>query len=494
MTADAAQEPRIRRWLPKSGFARNVALLAGGTAFGQLVTVLMAPVLTRLFTPAELGVLAVYSSTIGVLGAMASLQYQQAALLPEDDTAAAGLVIVALLGSAASSALIAGIAALYGKRIALGMGAAGLAPHVWLVPLGVLAIAVYETWTHWSMRKKRFGAIAKTRLAQSLTQTGVQLATGIGRIGAVGLLAGQLLGQIVGTTSLARVAWRQERNAFRSVRLRSMLDQAKRYRRFPIYSTSSVLFAGLSGEAPVFLLAYFFGETVTGLYAISHRMLSMPVNLIAKSTSQVLFSEAPARRREGRLAELTLSLFTTLARLSLPPAVLLVLTAPELFAVVFGERWRAGGLFAQWIAPWLLLVFLAMPFMPIAAVLERQAGTMVFQALLLSVRVATLVAGGMSRDATLTVAMFSSAGAAAWFGYLVWTFSITGVRAADWLRVLISEALLAAVLGLPVLATKLLHVSSMATLGASALSAAVFLALAYKRRRLPMAREREVMG
>ncbi|MBC7345458.1 MAG: lipopolysaccharide biosynthesis protein, partial [Clostridia bacterium] len=57
----------LKALLSKSSFARNVAVLAGGTAVGQAIVVLASPILTRLYTPGDFGVLAVYSSLLGIL-------------------------------------------------------------------------------------------------------------------------------------------------------------------------------------------------------------------------------------------------------------------------------------------------------------------------------------------------------------------------------------------------------------------------------------------
>ena len=48
------------------GFVRSVLTLASGTAVAQLLLALAVPVLARLYTPAEYGVLAVYSSILTV--------------------------------------------------------------------------------------------------------------------------------------------------------------------------------------------------------------------------------------------------------------------------------------------------------------------------------------------------------------------------------------------------------------------------------------------
>jgi len=49
----------VKRFLPESAFAKNVSVLVGGTAMGQVITVLASPLLTRLYAADDFGALAV---------------------------------------------------------------------------------------------------------------------------------------------------------------------------------------------------------------------------------------------------------------------------------------------------------------------------------------------------------------------------------------------------------------------------------------------------
>jgi len=62
--------------LPRGRFARSVALLAGGTALGQAITVLVSPILKRLYTPKDSGLSRVYTSIVGIVTMIASLHHQ----------------------------------------------------------------------------------------------------------------------------------------------------------------------------------------------------------------------------------------------------------------------------------------------------------------------------------------------------------------------------------------------------------------------------------
>ena len=79
-----------------AGFVRNVATLAGGQTLAVIIPILTAPILGRLYTPAEYGVLAAYMSVAVVITTIGNWQYAQAIVFEADDEAALSLVRVCL--------------------------------------------------------------------------------------------------------------------------------------------------------------------------------------------------------------------------------------------------------------------------------------------------------------------------------------------------------------------------------------------------------------
>jgi O-antigen/teichoic acid export membrane protein len=80
---------RLLRILPKGRFARSVAVVTAGSALGQGLVVASAPLLTRLYTPVDFGVLAVYGSIVSLVAVAASLRYELAIALSRHDKAVA---------------------------------------------------------------------------------------------------------------------------------------------------------------------------------------------------------------------------------------------------------------------------------------------------------------------------------------------------------------------------------------------------------------------
>ncbi len=137
---------RLKSLLPKSSFARNVAVIAGGTAAGQSIVVLASPIITRLYTPEEFGVLAVYTSFLGILSVLASLRYELAIPLPEKDRDAASLLVLSL-GIVVFMSLFIGVGIwILGDYIIHWFNTPALHAYLWLLPLGVLMTGVYQVF------------------------------------------------------------------------------------------------------------------------------------------------------------------------------------------------------------------------------------------------------------------------------------------------------------------------------------------------------------
>ena len=67
------------------GVLHSVAKLAGGTAVSRLVVLMAAPLLTRIYTPDDFGVLAVYGSIVNIAVVLSSLRFEFAIPLPEQE-------------------------------------------------------------------------------------------------------------------------------------------------------------------------------------------------------------------------------------------------------------------------------------------------------------------------------------------------------------------------------------------------------------------------
>jgi O-antigen/teichoic acid export membrane protein len=404
MTALAWVKKKASLVLPRGRFARSITLLAGGTALGQAITVLVSPILTRLYTPEDFGVFGVYASILGIVTVVASLRYEFALPLPEDDKTAANILVlcfILLFGMTTLSWLV--IHSL-GNQIVAWANVPGLKPYLWLIPLGMLGAGTYQILNYWAVRKRDFPRIARTRLSRGVARAALQVGVGFVNSGPLGLLLGQFAGETVGSTSLGLAAWRKDRASFQAVSLQGIRLAGARYKRFPLFSSWAGLLDALGLQLPQILFAAFYGAEVAGWFALGHRVIAAPLNIVIDSVAQVYFGEAARLPRDNPKAMRSLFLKLT-GRLALTgglPVAVICALAPWFFTIVFGPGWEMAGRYVQIMGILFAVRFAVIPLSHTLNILERQDLYLIWDGTRLALVVGSLLAGKASGFSDIT--------------------------------------------------------------------------------------------
>jgi O-antigen/teichoic acid export membrane protein len=411
---------RLRSRLPRGELRRDVLTLVGAATLAQALVAASAPLITRLYSPADVGAYSVASSILSVLIVVTCLRYEWAIPLPEDDVDAANVVALCVLVAIATSLVVAVVLLIAGASILTRLGAGVLGPWAVLIAVGQLGAGVVLALTGWAIRTKKFTDIGVNRLIQSGSLVGVQVFLGLLRLGSLGMLLGSVAGSSAGIGRLGRSAWRTHFAAFKGVTWSGIRYAAGRYRRFPMFSSGSALLNALGEQAPLLLLVGIFGAAVGGQYALAVRVSALPVTLIAAAVSQVFVAETARMAREepallrGMFGRTT----RTLAISAALPFVLLAAGAPVLAGLLFGDAWREAGLFVAVLAPMFYLQLVASPTGGTLDVLERQDLHLVREVLrLLFVGGAALTAIIAHLSPLSAVGVFSIAGCLTYTAY-----------------------------------------------------------------------------
>jgi O-antigen/teichoic acid export membrane protein len=395
-----------------SRFARNVAVLASGTAAGQTLMALAYLILVRLYDPADFGLFAVFGALNMTILAVATWRYELAVVLARTEAEAVNLMAVALSLALVTSLLAGGILVAGGETLLGFVGAAELAPLVWLLPLASISGSTAMVFGNFGNRGRDYALLSWSQIWRSGGVAGAQVVFGLLRLGVPGLILGQIFGSLMGTLALVRQYRGRYAEMLGMVDWSEMRRLAREHADFPRYNAPSALLLSLSVSMPSILLAFFFGPAVAGLYWFAYRLLEMPITLIGRATRRVFFAEAAERHRNGRpLSRLYLLASLALAGVALPPVVVVAAFGQPLFELAFGPEWREAGLYASWMMVWWLFRFAAVPSHMLAPVLGLQKQFLILQ-----------VAGLLPRLLVIPLA--------AWFGtalHAVAGYSLVGV-------------------------------------------------------------------
>ncbi len=381
---------RWRRWLwtrlfgkdREKSFVFHVTLLTGGTLVGQGLLVLLSPVLSRLYTPSAFGVFGEFISVAGVLAAVATFRYELAIPLPSEEEDAFSLAWGGALVSGAFSLLLFMLVLLAGERalVLFNIHLKTLEHQrllLWALPFGVWFQALYQVITFLLIRYKRYRALAGSKVAAGGAAGFAQVGFGLFSSGGWGLIFGWMIGRL-GAVGVGVVAERGKGNEAGSrrvfPRLNSVVREMKRYIRFPLLAMPAGLMNKLAMELPMLLSAPFFGLQVAGWFSFARRAIYSPMGLLGRSISQVYvgsLGEAISKRDEAAVV-----LFDRLSRrlflASVIPFAVLGITAPFLFALIFGKPWRTSGILVQYLTPAYLAQFVMVPLSQTLNMLEKQ--------------------------------------------------------------------------------------------------------------------------
>ncbi len=419
-------------------FASDALKLMSGSTLAQVITILAAPILTRLYGPAAFGVLGLFIAVTRILTQVSGLRYELAIMLPEKEEDAVNVTGLALSLVLTSSVLLIPLTMLLGKPLAIRLHATELIPYLWLVPISVFFAGEALVLNYWHSRQRNFGRLSIIRLAQSSTAVGVQLGAGYaGTPSGGGLISGMIAGQATAALALAGIAWRSQRGLFRKhLHFDVMLAVLKRYRKFPRYNVLATIMNSVSWQLPAFFLAYFFTATEVGFFALGNRVVELPMRIVGASIAQVFFPRASEAHHQGNLSEMVTSTFRALVTFSFFPLMLLIFIAPELFEVVFGARWHEAGVYTQILAPWIFFWFISSPMSTLFSVLEKQEWSFRINAAILTSRFIALGLGGWLGSARLMLVFFAISGVLVYGFMSLFILRLAGARFRDIVHIL----------------------------------------------------------
>ncbi|CAG2141842.1 hypothetical protein LMG26411_02128 [Cupriavidus numazuensis] len=398
-------------------------MLIGGSAGAQLLTLAVSPILTRLYDPHDFGTLAVFTAMLVCVSVLACLRYELAIALPASDAEAENVVALSVVCLTVTSLLCTLVILCFGDEIADVLNWEHASGYIWLLPVGIFAAGIFAVTEKWMVRSHHFSRLAKTKLLQSATSNGIQL--GGYSFGVLSLIAGAIVGQSLGA---GQYIVREIRQRGGGVSWAGIAAVASRYRNFPLFSTWGVMFNVAGVQLVPLVFSALFGTIVVGYFAFALRLVQGPTTLIGAALCNVFIAHAPAALREGRLAAVVEEMRRKLAVVGIPALVLLTVSGPDLFAAVFGEKWRQAGVYARWMAPWIYLQFQVSPISPLAQILEAQKMELAANFITFSMRAVTLaVCYVWSVPGNTSVQAFCVVSAVAYLAMLTLFMSRVGV-------------------------------------------------------------------
>ncbi len=411
----------------QSAFVRNTAILLVGTASAQAIQILGAFALARMYDPTEFAVFSFFTACTSIILSFSSLRFELAIALPKSAEEAEQLVALSLRTLLRVLGLVVlGIVIIFSGQ---GIFNYTVPSAILLVPVFTFFAGFTQILNYWSTRNGTFLRNALSKISVAAVTVGTSLLWGMLIEDPIGLIYGAILGQIIGWiiigsnySKLAIQAWKNLTNHDAKVLWKS-------YSKFPTYNAPNALVDNLQQYGIVFLLGTFFASEISSYYFQSLRILAAPLALIGASIYQVFYPKAAQAFHDTKnIRGYVLKIYSVLFAIGFPIFAILFLFTEEIFVFLLGETWRMTAVYAHILIPFIFANFLISPVSAVTAVVHKQHQSFAFSLVGLSLKIISIVVGGIMHDPILGFTLFSLSGVGIMLSGMFWYWYIAKER------------------------------------------------------------------
>ena len=328
--------------------AKNLSVLMGGSLVSSVISILASLITARLFEPAHFGIMALITAGSSILGVIAFSHFPNLIIIEKEDqdvSNALSLSLITHIGICFLAFLSIGfyhvIVSLYFKNVSF---------QYWLyiVPLLTLLNGIVAILLVWANRNALYKKIAFQRFLQVLIPTILQISIGFFYASASVIIISQIIGILCSTLLLL--------NMFKEKLLSLVFNKPafgrmiKQNKALILGSLPADVINNFSNQLPVFFLKKFAlnGNAAVGYFNMGNRLFSLPISFLTSSITEIFRQKASKQyHEEGSCRPLLIKTSLTLFLISILPFLVGMAFAPDIFAFVFGEKWRPAGDYAR---------------------------------------------------------------------------------------------------------------------------------------------------
>jgi O-antigen/teichoic acid export membrane protein len=333
---------------------KSILILFSGNILSQVILFATTPILTRLYTPKDFGVLASYTALISILLAISILSFEKVIPLVSNEKFA--INIVSLSTAILSLFTIIVFAMLYylGEEILNIFNMMDLLDYFWLIPLSLFIAGLYQIFNYYAIRNNSFNDISISKVSQSLSQVITQIVFSL-VLGSntLWLLIGDGIGRSSGVLRLFKVFLNTKKKFIRVFKLKLVFLGFRKFKSFSFKATLSAFLSTFTIQVPIIIIGYVYDPYFAGLYLLSQKVIGLPITLISRSISQVYYSEAIKLLREGpdKLSSFFKKSIIKIFLISLVPFIFVSVIAPTAAEYFLGDEWLESGRYIQLLIP-----------------------------------------------------------------------------------------------------------------------------------------------
>lgn len=344
-----------------SEFIKNSFILTFGTLIAQILPLIFYPILGRIYSPSEFGVLATITAITPILTILASGMYEGAILVAKSKVEAANIIGLIITRSILVLGIFSVLFAAYSKEISEIIKDPNIDKWLFVSPIAAFAMVVYSCFNEWCVTYKYFFSLSINKIINTSSIAIGKTLFGFFNLFGNGLVMGDLFGKSISGLTCIYGAFKFDRDYFFIIRFRKFRKLAKKYINFPKFLMTDQILNNIGGSLHIFFIGAYFDNSELGYVSMSMTLLTVPVTVISSAIKDVFRQKASREFIEtGNCRSLFLKILKPLIIFTLIFFTILYFFLPNIFVIALGNQWAKSGLYSQILIPMFISNFISM--------------------------------------------------------------------------------------------------------------------------------------
>ncbi len=362
----------------KHGTKSLVKLLASTTAV-QILAILLLPLLGRLYTKADYGVLGMLMSFVGMLTVSANGRYEQAVFVSRE-RGKNRLQLLEFLGLSINTSLtlITTILCFLLPSFLKGTGYEAMSPYVFIIPLTLFTSGLYAMFAAQSNVRGEYNRLSLAQATQGFLNNFMKVGFGFLTMGVWGIAAAYNIAQAIAISIIS-----QPKKMLANIKhctLYRLKVVAWHYRAFPMFTIGQATAEMMMGNLLLMFLPRFYEPSKIGMLTMLFMITRRPIQVFSDSISRVYGRRFVEAREKGKrfLPEM-LKVLGVLLLIALALQLTIPYFIEDLVTFVIGEQWRGLGTIIISMLPYLLMMSAIYIFNFVPDVVSKQKYFLIIQ-------------------------------------------------------------------------------------------------------------------
>lgn len=364
----------------KSAIEKKHRNFVASSALIQLLPLITAPIIARLYSPYDFGIYAVYYAIAIIISSISTLAFHNAILTEKRNSSIKIATLISLMFSLIiNSVFFLSVLLIEESSLSILLGD-GIIPYVGILPITTFLASSYLILYTLAIRYEYYSLLGNNKIILGVSTMSLQILIGIIGFGAAGFIAANIIGYAIAIFLLLRVSFSILFKASILPRWSQTIFVYIKNKKLVYYTMPSNLINTVTTQVPELMINKLFGAEAVGQYSLANRMINLPLSFISSSV-QDIFRQKSSREMQdtGNCSSAFDSFLLLMICLSALLVIPLVIVMPYIFPIIFGNQWQESGLLIQAMSFLIVTRFISSPLSYVWIVKRKEAHDLLWQ-------------------------------------------------------------------------------------------------------------------